>query len=312
MGITERQRQKRRTGLGSSDVAAVCGLDPWRSPVDVFLEKTMDMDEIQAGDMAELGNEFEEPLIRFAKDEIEKRVKGRIRTRRNVERRRGVFLVHIDAQIMGSNQIIEAKLSGDAARWGKTSLEEPSDQVPPYVVCQTHSQMIAGRATRTWIPALLGSYKRMEKRLYRVELDEELASALVEKCTAFWETYVVPGVRPPDDYPASMEVLKRIVRMPGSWAGADPDLLHAYIESERELAEAKRKHDESKRFVLEAMGQSEGLRADGCDHEFTYFQRPGRATFGRGKGYDSCCDACGIGVKQGKEFRVLQRRKRTV
>ena len=30
----------RRRGIGGSDAAAVCGLDPWRSPFEVWLDKT--------------------------------------------------------------------------------------------------------------------------------------------------------------------------------------------------------------------------------------------------------------------------------
>ena len=30
----------RKTGIGGSDVAAVLGISPWKSPLDVFLDKT--------------------------------------------------------------------------------------------------------------------------------------------------------------------------------------------------------------------------------------------------------------------------------
>ena len=32
----------RKLGLGGSDMAAVLGLSPWRSPIDVWLDKTSD------------------------------------------------------------------------------------------------------------------------------------------------------------------------------------------------------------------------------------------------------------------------------
>ena len=30
---------RRKQGIGGSDIAAVCGLSPWRSPLDVYYDK---------------------------------------------------------------------------------------------------------------------------------------------------------------------------------------------------------------------------------------------------------------------------------
>ncbi len=40
MPITNRQRKLRQDHIGSSDMAAILGVDPWRTAYDVWLEKT--------------------------------------------------------------------------------------------------------------------------------------------------------------------------------------------------------------------------------------------------------------------------------
>ena len=37
--ITEKQRLERKKSIGGSDVAAILGLSPWKTPGDVYLEK---------------------------------------------------------------------------------------------------------------------------------------------------------------------------------------------------------------------------------------------------------------------------------
>jgi len=40
MALTTEQREIRRRYLGSSDIAAIFGMSPWKSAYDVWLEKT--------------------------------------------------------------------------------------------------------------------------------------------------------------------------------------------------------------------------------------------------------------------------------
>ena len=58
--ITEEQRIARKNGLGGSDIAAICGMNPYKSPYDVWLEKTREsiMDEPPNMNM-QIGNALE-------------------------------------------------------------------------------------------------------------------------------------------------------------------------------------------------------------------------------------------------------------
>ena len=49
MPITDEQRERRKTRLGSTDIAAILGVDHFRTAYDVYLEKTDKLEEIEAG-----------------------------------------------------------------------------------------------------------------------------------------------------------------------------------------------------------------------------------------------------------------------
>lgn len=59
--LTQEQKQTRRTGIGGSDAAAVCGVDPYRTPTEVFLSKVdEDYDvDLSGNEPVEHGNAFE-------------------------------------------------------------------------------------------------------------------------------------------------------------------------------------------------------------------------------------------------------------
>ena len=60
-GLTDAQRAARRHGLGGSDVAAVLGLDPWRSPLDVYVDKVEGSQRTENAPM-QWGNRLEAPI----------------------------------------------------------------------------------------------------------------------------------------------------------------------------------------------------------------------------------------------------------
>lgn len=62
----------RRNGIGGSDLAAICGISKWRTPMHVYLEKLGETPEEQMGEAAEWGTRLE-PLVadKFASEHPE-------------------------------------------------------------------------------------------------------------------------------------------------------------------------------------------------------------------------------------------------
>lgn len=51
--------EARKSGIGGSDVAAVLGMSPWRSPMDVWLEKTGRSEPVEENDAMYWGKKLE-------------------------------------------------------------------------------------------------------------------------------------------------------------------------------------------------------------------------------------------------------------
>ena len=70
MPITEEQRAQRQKHLGSSDMAAVMGLDSWSNAHDVWLDKTGKLDPEKDKAIFRRGNYLETALLAYAQDEL--------------------------------------------------------------------------------------------------------------------------------------------------------------------------------------------------------------------------------------------------
>ena len=62
MSLTPEQIALRRNTLGASEIAAVCGLDPFRGPWDVWADK-MGLDIREEFAESDMGHLFERPLL---------------------------------------------------------------------------------------------------------------------------------------------------------------------------------------------------------------------------------------------------------
>ena len=140
MPITAQQREERKAWLGSSDMAAIMGLDPWRTPADVWAEKTGRLEQQEETSVMRRGNLLEGAILNFAEQELGKLT-------RNV--RSTVPELHLAANTDAvadygdpQNRLpVEAKsvgLWGDAGDdWG----QEGTDEVPERVIVQCHVHM---------------------------------------------------------------------------------------------------------------------------------------------------------------------------
>lgn len=268
MPITERQRQKRQNALGSSDVAAILGLNPWRTPEDVRLEKLgLLEDEKEPGenDPRTLGNDLENAVLAWALGRLGK-------LRRNVRRvSHTVLASNIDAIAIEHDGLpVEAKTSGiignGLARdeWG----EPESDEVPFPVIVQCHVHMICTERDLCYVPALIAG---RGYRMYHVMRDDSLADHITRFSAEWWARHVVGNT--PSDKPASLTVLKRRKREPKSVV-VSADLLkrHTRLKSAQSKITAKVK--ESERAILDELGDAEvGYSPDFPDKHFSYMEQ---------------------------------------
>lgn len=216
--------------VGGSDVASILGMDPYTSSVELWAEKTgqIEPEDFAANKHVDIGNAAEPGLIAWAGQ----RTLRRTLTLEEVSGP-GPLTVHPDGitgASLGMNSerpgIIEAKTGGILRGYaGKEWGDDGTDVIPQQYLIQVHAIAACLRSHDTfpaelsrvaWVPALLGG---RGLHLYRVDIDPEVCDAIVETVGKWWRDYVVADKMPPEGWAScSSDALLRLRREPGSTA----------------------------------------------------------------------------------------------
>lgn len=269
MPITAIQKAERVKYLGSSDMAAVLGLSAWKTPYDLYLEKTdkltvLDDNESEA---AGIGNMLEETLLQWGAEKLG----VEIHLNQNRIHPNGIFAANHDALVPGQPVGLEAKTHGitmfQREHWG----DDGTDDVPERVIVQCQHQMLVSDLELVWVPALIGGLGR---RLYQVKRDDELCEMLLARGMEFWTRHVLADV-PPGDAAPSLEIAKRIRREPGKVTRLDVRMVEEWITAKASCKEAEEKKVISEAVLLAALRDAE---AGDCElGRITYFEQTRKA-----------------------------------
>ena len=263
MPITKLELQERNKGLGSSDLAAVLGLDPWRSAEDVRLEKLGRLIDKPASDVMNAGNWLEGGVLAFAAERL-----GEIDTHPGTKAVEGTpIVVNTDGLLLATGEPIEvktAKLFGPSKEeWG----DEGTDQVPSRVIIQATAHMMAWDRPLCHVPVLIGGRGFI---MFQIPRNIQIVDIIRTKAAEFWERNVL-GDRPVQGSNASLEVIKRLRHEPEKVGIVDPKLIQAWLDA-REAAKAAEEYQyEATAAVLAALGDAEAATC-GDLGAITYFQ----------------------------------------
>lgn len=193
-GLSDEQLAARKHGLGSSDIAAVCGEDPWKSSFDVWLDKTGQAPPETQNDQAELGHDLE-PIVaaKFAATyglDLE-RPAGTMQHPRHP-----LVLATLDRRIVGTRENVECKNVGWRVmpKWRAAG---GSYHAPAYVQIQGQWQAAVSDAAAFWVAALLGG---RDFHFERFDTDTEWQEALIEIGERFWRDHVITRIPPDPDH----------------------------------------------------------------------------------------------------------------
>lgn len=189
--LTPQQLEQRRSGIGSSDIAAICGLSRWAAPIDVFLDKVNGTNNVANTIPLRMGHALE-PLIAELYAE---------RTTHTLEQCGTIVhpvrtwqlatpdrLAHV---ITGARKVVECKKAWDSNGWG----EEGTDQVPPDYLVQVQWQLDVTGLYDADIAVLMGH----RFAIYSVRRDDELCAQLRDAAENFWRAHVLTKEPPPVD-----------------------------------------------------------------------------------------------------------------
>lgn len=190
----------RKSGIGGSDAGAVCGLNPYSSPMCVYQDKiSEEINDIDNEAMRQ-GRDLEEYVAKRFMEETGLKVR-----RSNKMYRSEAYpfmLADVDRLVVGEDAGLECKTCNafQAGNW-------KDGQIPPHYLIQClHYMAVTGK--RTWYIAvvILGSGFRYQK----ITWDDQVIGTLIAIEEAFWNQHVLPRVMPePDGSKACDEVLAK-------------------------------------------------------------------------------------------------------
>lgn len=179
----------RRSGIGGSDVAAVLGLSKWKTPYDLYLEKTgVTVEDSSKAELFHFGHVLEDVVA----NEFSRRNALKVQ-RRNIMFRHPKYpmlIGNIDRRVVGGG-VLECKTADKytAGLWDVTD----GDKVPPYYLCQVMHYLHVTGERKGYLAVLIGGN---EYRQYKIDYDAELAELMAEKCVEFWRNHVIARVAP--------------------------------------------------------------------------------------------------------------------
>ncbi|EMF0299936.1 YqaJ viral recombinase family protein, partial [Enterococcus hirae] len=179
--------EDRKRGIGGSDVATVLGLNKYKSPYQLWLEKTGQIElKDSESEPAYWGNVLEEVVAK----EFQERTGKKVRRRNQVfEHPLHPFLrANIDRDVVGENAILECKTANQFF-----SKEWEGEEVPLSYLCQVQHYMNVLNKDYCYIAVLIGGQRFIWKR---VERDQELIDIITERLVDFWETNIIGGEEP--------------------------------------------------------------------------------------------------------------------
>lgn len=190
----------RKKGIGGSDAAAIAGLNPWKSPIAVYLEKIGETEPIEDNERMRIGRDLEDYVAKRFVEATGMKVRRRNAILQHSEY--PFMLANVDRLIVGKKEGLECKVTNSYAK------KEWEDEIPIYYEIQCHHYMAVTGYKAWWIACLIGNEKFVYKR---IERDEEVIKNLIKIERDFWENYVIPRQMPaPDGSDAATEIIKKM------------------------------------------------------------------------------------------------------
>lgn len=271
LNMTQDDWHKHRTfGIGGSDAGAICGMNPWMTAIDVYLDKIGEAKPREVTEAMRLGTDLEEYVASRFTEETGKKVR-----RKNAIIQHDEYdwmIANVDRMIIGEDALLECKTASpySSGRW--------KDGIPESYEIQCHHYMAVTGAQKCYLACLILGQQLIIRKIDR---DEEMVQMLIKIEKDFWEQYVVQKqLPPPDGSKASEDAIKAIYK------DTNPDLVVELIDFEDKikrmdeinelLSVLEPEKEQIKQEIMVAMGEAETSFIG--ERKFTWKQQAGRTT----------------------------------
>lgn len=283
--------QERSKGIGGSDVATVLGLNPYKTPLSLWEEKTGKTKGSPAGEAAYWGTTLEDVVAKeFSKRTGMKiqRVNFLLSTGENGWMRGNIDRAIVNEQIAKTVRVnkpekaaetglmlstdvgLECKTANAfmADKWGPSQEAEivsgnvvTEHQIPLYYETQIQWYMAVTGIETFYVAVLIGG---QDFRMYEVKRDEDVIDAIVSKCRDFWKNHVLKDVPPA---PINVDDIKKL------YAKDSGEMTEATNEEATDIGELRNLKEQIKSLkeqeeavasrLIMAIGEKTGLTLGG-------------------------------------------------
>jgi putative phage-type endonuclease len=256
--------QDRTKYIGGSDIGAILGMSKFRTPLEVWMEKTgkevrqLDSLPLRFGSYAEefVASEYARATgFELLHDESI-----------YIHPTHPMMSAHVDRFVLGDDlnkpatRLLECKTANPFARgeWG----EPGTDQVPMSYLCQCIWYMAITGIKQCDLAVLFGN---SDFRIYEIARDHELEALVIEKALHFWNEHVLKDIAPPAQTEGDYQALFK-KSDPSKTIEADPktiELIRQLQSLSKQSGDVDEQITQIKQHIMSEMQESEVLSYQG-------------------------------------------------
>ena len=263
--ITPEQREQRRKYIGSSDLSALFGENPFMNKYMLWLSKVYSLEDYVPSESAQIGIDLEPLIVKYTAEryKVEYTIDPDRLWYQSEEHPR--FACNLDGLVTSDKYrtLIEAKFTSEDREWGSVDREE----IPASFMIQVQTQlMIMG-----FDYALVGVYIAkwgIERRVYTIRRNEKMIDRIIAMGELFWEEHVLTRKEPKDDPLPLPREFSRIPKVSGKIIDISSDSWTAFTEAKDNERIAKKATEVAKSKVRAELGDAVAGRVPGEENTF--------------------------------------------
>ena len=181
--------RERKNYLGGSDLGAICGLNPYRTALDVYLDKTSDDIREETNAAMRWGNLLEDVVAKAYSEDTGYDVEIEPNTIYHPEY--SFLAANIDRWADNKRRILECKTASflKAKEWGDLG----TDQIPESYLIQNATYSAVCNVPVVDTAVLIGG---QDFRIYTYNRNKELEEKLIKIACNFWHNHIEKRIPP--------------------------------------------------------------------------------------------------------------------
>jgi putative phage-type endonuclease len=181
--------RERKNYLGGTDLAAICGLNPYRTALDVYLDKTSDDISEETNAAMRWGNLLEDVVAKAYSEDTGYDVEIEPNTIYHPEHK--FLAANIDRWVGNKEFVLECKTAGftKVKEWGDSG----TDQIPESYLIQVAYYGAICDVPKVDIAVLIGG---QDFRIYTYNRNKDLEDKIIKIGINFWHNHIEKRIPP--------------------------------------------------------------------------------------------------------------------